>query len=102
MPRERKEPDTPAVADPAGRPGEDPGAQPAVTHKPKWRGTGLRLPRRFKKAKPGSPPSFSAYLRKTLGPSNWMALQQLDEMSAEVLCNIICPEILKVIGRDEG
>ena len=92
MPRERKEPDTPAVADPAGRPGEDPGAQAAVTRKPKWRGTGLRLPRRFKKAKPGSPPG--------LGPQDLSALPSTPG-AARITCIDYSPDKVQVEEVDD-
>jgi magnesium transporter len=59
MDRPMDDEDTPAVVDLAGQPGEGPGAQQAVTRKPRWRGPGLRLPRRFKRAKPGSAPGLA-------------------------------------------
>jgi magnesium transporter len=92
MARDRQEPDTPAVADPAGRPGEGPGAQPAATRKPGRRGTGLRLPRRFKKAKPGSPPG--------LGPQDLSALPSTPG-AARITCIDYSPDKVQIEEVDD-
>ena len=57
MARKEHGPDTPA----AGRLGEDTGARTEETHDARPQARGLRLPRRFKKAKPGSPPGLAPH-----------------------------------------
>jgi magnesium transporter len=58
MAGDTRTPDTPQAADPPKAHGESPNTRRAGMLRPIWRGRGLRLPRRFKKAKPGSAPGL--------------------------------------------